>query len=137
MKRILLAAALIGVAVTGASRAIGQEEDKEHPISYWMQKKLEYSQQILNGLATEDFAQIRKNAAAMKRLSRIEGFVRRTDTQSYRTQLHIFDFANNELIQAAEDKNVEGAALAFTQLTLSCVNCHKVIRQSADGDEQP
>jgi hypothetical protein len=71
----------------------------------------------------------------MKRLSRIEGFVRRTDTKQYRTQLHIFDFANNELLQAAEDKNIERAALAFTQLTLSCVNCHKAIRQA--GDLQP
>jgi hypothetical protein len=135
MIRILLAAAVIGVVVTGAARAIGQEEEKEHPTSYWMQKKLEYSQEILNGLATEDFPEIRKSAAAMKRLSRIEGFVRRTDTKQYRTQLHIFDFANNELLQAAEDKNIERAALAFTQLTLSCVNCHKAIRQA--GDLQP
>ena len=123
---------IVGIALMlgmAAASAVAQEEDQEKPTSFWMEKKLEYSERILSGLATEDFEAIRKNASAMQKLNRIEGFVRRRDAKDYRTQLQIFEYANSELIRSAEHKNVEGAALAFTQLTLSCVNCHKVIRQ--------
>lgn len=106
-----------------------QAEDKEeHPTSFWMQKKLEYTQHILSGLALEDFDQIGRSAQAMQRLGKLEAFVRRHDTDAYRTQLRVFQFANEELIRLAADKNIDGAALAFTQLTLSCVNCHKQLR---------
>ena len=33
-----------------------------------------------------------------------------------------------KLIRAASDKNLEAATLAYTQLTISCVNCHKLVR---------
>ena len=65
----------------------------------------------------------------MKALSRIEGFVRGR-TPGYRTQLQIFQDATEELMRQAEKENVDGAALAFTQLTISCVNCHKQLREA-------
>ncbi|MCB9922715.1 MAG: hypothetical protein H6822_11070 [Planctomycetaceae bacterium] len=108
-----------------ASRA--EDETKEEEPSIWMKQKLVYSQRILNGLATEDFELITENATAMKGLSRIEGFVR-GKTEGYRTHLKTFEFATNELIRNSEQQNLDGATLAFTQLTISCVNCHKEIR---------
>jgi hypothetical protein len=42
--------------------------------------------------------------------------------------LTLFQTANRELIRAAENENLDGATLAYLQLTLSCVNCHKVVR---------
>jgi hypothetical protein len=48
----------------------------------------------------------------------------------YRTQLEVFNDANEQIIRQAQKDNVEGAALAFTQLTISCVNCHKQLRES-------
>ncbi len=64
----------------------------------------------------------------MRRLCELEGFARRKDTKAYRAQLAIFEFANDELLRNVDEKDIEGAALAFTQLTLSCVNCHKQLR---------
>jgi len=125
-RRFAAAVLVAGVTTVGV---FAQDPPEEKPTSFWMQKKLEYSERILSGLATEDFEAIRKNASAMQNLNRIEGFVRRRNAKDYRTQLQIFEYANGELIRSANQKNVEGAALAFTQLTLSCVNCHKVIRQ--------
>lgn len=134
----LLLLLLIGWAAGLPGRAAGQDEpadkpvqsaDKdERPTSFWMQKKLEYTQHILSGLALEDFDQIERSAQAMQRLGKLEAFVRRHDTDAYRTQLRVFQFANEELIRLSADKNIDGAALAFTQLTLSCVNCHKQLR---------
>lgn len=134
--------AAIGLVVWGAMigglPALGQEKPKDatadaetkgdKPVSFWMDKKLEYSQHILSGLALEDFEKIGRTAQAMQRLGKIETFVRRHDTEAYRTQFRVFQFANEELIRLAAEKNIDGAALAFTQLTLSCVNCHKQLR---------
>jgi hypothetical protein len=100
----------------------------EQPMSFWMKKKLEHSQSALRAVAMEDFESLRASASAMRRLSDIEGFARRTNAREYRAQLQIFEFANDELIRHAKDENIDGAALAFTQLTLSCVNCHKHLR---------
>lgn len=122
---------ILGLCILAASFAVvtvpGQET-KEQPESFWMNKKLEYSKHILEGITTENFEAIRESAGAMRRLSALEGFVRRKDTKAYRAQLAIFEFATDELMRHAEDKDVDGAALAFTQLTLSCVNCHKQLR---------
>ena len=93
-----------------------------------MKFKLELSQKILNGLALEDFKAIAENATAMKGLNHVEDFVRSRNT-AYATQLHVFEFATNELVRHAEDKNIDGCSMAFTQMTISCVNCHKQLRK--------
>ena len=46
-------------------------------------------------------------------------------------QLQIFQNANQQMIRMADDENLDGAALAYVQLTLSCVNCHKIVRDHA------
>jgi hypothetical protein len=93
-----------------------------------MKFKLELSQRILTALALEDFKSIAENATAMKGLNQIEDFVR-TRNKEYTTQLHVFEFATNELVRLAEAKNIDGCSLAFTQMTISCVNCHKQLRK--------
>jgi len=109
--------------------ASGQEPGgKNQSASFWMQKKLEYSKNILGGLATADYDRIVENAEAMRRLSTIEGFIRR-QTPGYRNQLQVFEETADEIVRQAKKDNVDGAALAFTQLTISCVNCHKQIRE--------
>jgi cytochrome c556 len=95
--------------------------------SIWMKKKMDYSQNILSGLATADFDKIAENAQAMQGLSKMEWFVR-GKMPGYRTQLEIFLDANAEILKQAKQDNLEGSTLAFTQLTISCVNCHKQLR---------
>jgi hypothetical protein len=125
MRRWILAALLIVPLTAGA--AWGQEKKEDDTASFWMQKKLEYCQKILDGLAREDFEQISKSARSMNALSQMENWVR-GGTPEYRTQLRIFQNANEQLIRKADEEQLDGAALAYVQLTLSCVNCHKVVR---------
>ena len=117
------------VIICLAATAIRGDDSAPKTQSYWMKKKLEYSQNILSGLATEDFKKIRENASSMKALDVLEKFVHPRD-KDYRMQLQTFQFANDELIRNAREKNVDGAALAYVQLTVSCVNCHKVLRST-------
>jgi cytochrome c556 len=125
MTRTMLAVLVSIVWLTAATWA--EDEPQKADPSLWMRKKLEYSQKILAGLASEDFDALAQNARAMRNLSEIEKHVR-ARTPGYRTQMQVFLYANDELIRHAEGKNLEGCASAFNQLTLSCVNCHKVIR---------
>ncbi|HRX81282.1 MAG TPA: hypothetical protein P5307_19570 [Pirellulaceae bacterium] len=127
MRKVILIAA--SICLLGITAARAEDQTKEDEPSIWMKQKLVYSQRILNGLATEDFDLIAENATAMKGLSRIEAFVR-GKTEGYRTHLKTFEFATNELIRNSEQANLDGATLAFTQMTISCVNCHKVIRDN-------
>ena len=38
-------------------------------------------------------------------------------------------YSVDELIRHSNEKNLDGATLAFTQMTLSCVNCHQQLRE--------
>jgi cytochrome c556 len=124
------AAIMVGVAMCLLAGGTMADEPKEKDQgSFWMQKKLEYSEKILAGLAKEDFEAIAANARSMNALNQMEKWVR-AGLPEYRAQLRIFQNANEQLIGAADDRQLDGAALAYVQLTLSCVNCHKVVRAS-------
>lgn len=132
VQAICFAAMTLTVAIMARGDDKGQVEkqptESGQPASYWMKKKLEYSQNILAGIATADYEKIVANAESMRNLSKIEGFIR-GQTPGYRTQLHIFQESADEIVRQAKRDNVDGAALAFTQLTISCVNCHKHLRE--------
>jgi len=101
----------------------------EQPMSFWMEKKLDYSKRILEALTSGRYDEIEIQAEKMRVLGKIEGFVRgRSD--SYATHLQSFDLAARELKRNAKAKNIEGATLAFNQLTTSCVTCHQSLRMT-------
>ena len=103
------------------------EKSGEQSASFWMDRKLHLSQQVLAGITAGDFDKVTTSAQAMKSLDKVEAFIRGR-TPGYRTQLQVFDESLDEIIRQANKDNLEGAALGFTQLTISCVNCHKQIR---------
>ena len=96
-------------------------------MSVWMEKKLEYSQEILRGLVTADLERVSRKAEQMRLLSKVEGWVRK-GSPGYTAQLKAFDFANQEIQRNARAGKISGATLAFQQLTTSCVSCHTMIR---------
>jgi hypothetical protein len=116
------------VAADEPKKAKAEAEDTEQkPVSFWMEKKLEYSQQILRGLATGDLESVADKGEQMRLLSRVEGWIRNRKP-GYRAQFQAFEFANAEIIRNAKANNLDGAAMAFQQLTTSCVSCHKLLR---------
>jgi cytochrome c556 len=131
MSRLLTTGAVM-LALVFTVTSIRAEEPKPDDSSFWMKRKLELSQKVFAALAEGDFDTIDESARTMAKLNTIERFIRGRNPE-YRAQLEIFRFANSELIRQAEKKNIDGAALAFHQLTLSCVNCHKQIRAEKEG----
>ena len=82
-------------------------------------------------MAKDTNVDIAKKKAIELALSQIEKWVRANSTE-YKSQLAMFRSANKCLIRMAQEKDVDGATLAFMQLTQSCVQCHKLIREGRD-----
>jgi hypothetical protein len=128
MKKLGIVCGLAALSLATFSLALrGAENAKEDEPSFWMKKKLEYAERILEGLTSADFEAISKNARMMQQLNKIEEFVRGRD-EAYDFHLKSFHYANRELIRQAAEEDIDGAALAYTQLTMSCVNCHTHLR---------
>jgi soluble cytochrome b562 len=108
--------------------ALEPKPEKAEP-SVWMRHKLDRSKDILEGLAQGDFDKIAKAAQALKVLSKVEAFAR-GDVSGYRRHLENFEDAVDEISNQANNDNLEGATLAFQQLTTSCVKCHAQIRKA-------
>lgn len=119
----------IGLSLGGTALgvfAFAQPKDPD-AVQKIMRAKLEHSQEILEGVATEDFDAIKKNAQSLALLSQAAGW------QVYQTpdyQQYSADFRRiaDSLVEKAEKKNLDGAALDYMRLTMSCVQCHKYIR---------
>lgn len=92
-----------------------------------MKRKLEHSQNALEGLAMERFDALEQSAAALVRLSQTAAW-RAIETDEYR--LFSDEFRRNAMAlqEAAEKKSIDAASLAYVQMTLTCVNCHKYVR---------
>jgi hypothetical protein len=118
----------LGFSVT-ADEPAAKTADKSQgkPFSFWMEKKLEYAQEILEGLATGDLNQVAEKSRQIRVLSRVEGWIRK-GKPGYRAQLQAFEFANSEIERHAKAGNLEGAAMGFQLLTISCVSCHAILR---------
>jgi hypothetical protein len=106
------------------------EVHKGEPVSFWMKKKLDFSKNIMEGIALADFDKVTQNAQTLRGLSKIEAFVRR-GTPGYRVQVDAFEQSLTEIIRQADKENLEGTTLGFHQLTVSCVKCHRDLRESS------
>lgn len=126
--KLIVLAVCVFTTSLNADPAQNNKEDESKDPSVWMRMKLEYSKNILEGVTKGDFALIEQNATKMRGLNRFERFVRGR-WEGYTEQLQTFQQANDELIKQARKDNVEGATLAFTQMTISCVTCHKKLRE--------
>ncbi len=110
------------------SLAVADEGDRPKPtLKDFMRVKLTHSQKVLEGLTTNDFDLISKSAAELKLLSQSSAWEVMT-TEDYIAQSSEFRRATEALSKAAEKKNLDAAALAYMDVTMKCVNCHKYVR---------
>lgn len=128
MKRLLFLVPIIGLgAVIFAATAPIQQIPQELKGREFMRRKLDHSQEVLEGIVLEDFELIEKNAKTLSLLSQVAEWQVLPSTEY---KQHSAEFRRNAdaLAKAAADKNLDGAALKYVELTLNCVNCHKHVR---------
>jgi hypothetical protein len=109
----------------------GGEPKKGNKLHELMQRKLAASQKVLEGIALNDFGTIRKQAEELADISK-QAEWRVLKSPEY--ELHSNDFRRiaDNLAKNAKDKNIDGAALNYVELTLTCVKCHKHVRETRD-----
>jgi cytochrome c556 len=129
----------LGVCATSLpSVQAKQQAEDENKVSKFMREKLASSQNILEGLVTEDFDKIAQGAEKLELMSKatewqvIQGPVYAQHSSEFRR-------AVSRLGKMAEDKNIDGAGLTYMHVTMTCINCHKFVRstQIAQGDPIP
>src|SRR4051812_46489323 len=95
-----------------------------------MREKLGHSKGILDGLAREDFSRIAEGARALQAMREIGTWAAPSRPVADRYRIYSLEFQEltGELVAKAEEKNLDGATLAYLRLTMNCGNCHKELR---------
>jgi hypothetical protein len=93
-----------------------------------MRRKLAQSQKVLEGIAVQDFDLIAKHAEELLVISK-QAEWKVLKTPLYEVYSNEFRRNAEELIENAKKKNVDAAALSYVDLTLTCVKCHKHVRE--------
>lgn len=137
MKKLWLLLAILAVAVMPAFAAHRENESasqQDEQTKAFMRAKLTHSQQILDGLTTENYDKIAKSAQSLSLLSN-ESTWNVFQTEEYIRMSREFRESSMRLRDAAHDKNLDGATLAYFEVTLSCVRCHKYTRDQRNRDK--
>ena len=129
LPRLLVILALL-VAPVLAVNSHGQDAPRPNKRAEFMRMKLDYSKEILGGLVNEDFASIVAGAKKLKRLSMAAEWEVPTipNVEEYGPYTADFQRIADDLQKAAKAKNLDAATLAYTRMTINCVDCHKYVR---------
>lgn len=114
-----------------------QDMPKEvRTLDAFMRRKLDLSREAIQGIVTEDFPLIKKSAEGLEKMSRqAEWEVFHLDEYNHFSAE--FRRIARSMGKQAEEKNIDGAAMAYVQLTMSCVECHKFTRGVRMADAKP
>jgi hypothetical protein len=125
MKKILLISVCL-LAVGGFSRPGDAQTPKA--LENLMMQKLKSAQGVLEGLALADFPKISRSAEELIQLTKTEEWL---VIKTPRYQMHSNEFrrAVETVLRKARDKNLDGTALAYFDMTMSCVRCHQYVRE--------
>jgi hypothetical protein len=133
MRRIVLAGIVLTWFICGAgSLAEAQQKDA---LTTFMRVQLVHAQKALEGLTMEDFESIAKESQAMALLSQ-DAQWKVLQTQEYLQRSTEFRRAVDALTESAKKKNLDGATLAYVDVTMKCVECHKYVRRIRQAQDQ-
>lgn len=115
-----------------ASPVTKQEQQKERDdgktqLSIFMRKKLEASNQILEGLVTDDLTMVDQGAGKLLKMSDAEQW-RASNDMMYMHHSREFRRSVEAMQNKAKKKSIDGVALAWVDVTMSCIRCHEWVR---------
>lgn len=130
----MLCAVVVAAAIVARSGTSVAEQPKVDDVGGFMRLKLTHSQHVLEGLTVENFDAIARGANALALASQASSW-QVLQTEDYARHSAEFRRSCESLETAARDKNLDGAALAWMEVTMKCIQCHKYVR-AADRDRQ-
>lgn len=117
-----ISAGLLAAAVFAQESAL-----KADAVADFMRAKLGHSQRVLEGLSLEDYDLIARGAQELSLASQASSW-QVLQTEEYARQSGEFRRSCDSLRNAAKAKNLDGAALAWMEVTMKCIQCHKYVR---------
>lgn len=109
---------------------------RSSPLKDFMHQKMDASNQVLEGLLTEDYKLIEKGGRKFREMGAAEKW-RVSNDMMYRS--HSEDFQRNvdKLIESASKaESIDRIALAWFDTTLSCIDCHRWVRTVLIADSK-
>ncbi len=132
---LLLANSRTGISAEEAAQDQPPADTRAILLTF-MRAKLESSQGVLEGLVTDNFDKVLAGAEKMAVMSTAaEWYV--VPGEEYKRRSEVFRAAAQRLGQMAKAQNSDGAALAFMQLTMSCIDCHQAVRGAGVAGASP
>jgi hypothetical protein len=125
VKRIIAFAVIVCLAMSNTSLS---QPSKGKIFKKLMAEKLKSSQNLVEGLALSDFNKLIDNCQDLIRISNTEEWVA-IKSPKYTVFTNEFRRNADKLIAKAKAKNLDGAALAYFELTMTCVHCHEYVRE--------
>lgn len=111
-----------------SSNGLAKEEVAKKSLKQQMTLKLEYVQEILEGIAKEDFSKIENSANKLVELCEIVGWTESKSKGQFETHDKEFHEVAQELVTLAKAQNLEGVHYKHNNLVMDCIDCHQHIR---------
>lgn len=110
-----------------------EADDGKSSLDKFMHQKLAASTQILKGLMIEDLKLVADNANELLDMSKEERW-RASNDMMYLQHSTQFRIAVDDLYKKAEKNSIDGASLAWVNVTMSCIKCHEWVRNVVLAD---
>ena len=124
MRIVIVATLFFGACWSLPATGADQEPPKR---SVLMEKKVEYAQNLLKALMTENFDEADRNVKLMKTFTRLEEMYRGKRPE-YKAQLTKFQTSISELTTTVEAKDYDKASDAYVNMIQSCIRCHRELK---------
>ena len=93
-----------------------------------MAAKLKGSQDLLEHIALDDFPKIESTAEDLVGIAKTIAFLNSYKGKEYDFHISTFRRAAETMAVKAKERNMDGVMVSFNDLTLSCLKCHRGIR---------
>ena len=101
-----------------------------------MQQKLDHSQQLLTAVVLGNHVNVERFASELILISEASTWSP-LQTPEYLHYASDFRESAGALIEEAKARNIDGVALAYMEMTLTCVQCHKHVRGARMAASRP
>ncbi len=126
-RSIAVAVALTLPGAVAVVPAAEPEPLRPDDVAVFMRAKLDHSSEVLEGLSLADFEKIRRGGQLLALASQASSW-QVLQSEEYARQSVAFRRACERLERAAGEKNLDAAALAWMDVTMKCVQCHRYVR---------
>ena len=98
-----------------------------------MEEKLEHAQDLLEAMILADYDAVERSSNELIRVSEDSQWSPSQDP-GYLRRARDFRETANTLIEQAKAGHADGVALAYMEMTLTCIQCHKRLRGGRQAD---